>query len=194
MRSYLTLILLSAGLVQAQSKASEWPMYNRDLAGTRYSPLTQINAKNVSKLTLAWSYRLRNAAERAKPRLNFGTFSEATPLVIKGVMFVTAGNRVLALDPDTGKEIWRYQYKGTQVSKRGVAYWPGNQDSPPRILVTAGTKMLALSAQTGQPVPGFGNEGVVEMVVPYDGVPTIYKDIALVGATVGEIPVGSPGD
>jgi len=192
-RTTIFTIAATLPVLLAQS-AGDWPMYNRDLAGTRYSPLTQINAENVSKLTLAWSYRLRTAAERAKPRLNFGTFSEATPLVIKGVMFVTAGNRVLALDPDTGKEIWRYQYKGTQVSKRGVAYWPGDRDSPARILVTAGTKMLALNAETGQPVPGFGNEGVVEMVVPYDGVPTIYKDMALAGASVGEIPVGSPGD
>src|SRR6266404_4687490 len=172
MKSAWIIILASAAALAQPAKVrdGDWPMYNRDLAGTRYSPLTQINTDNVSKLGIVWSYRLRTNTERAKPRPSVGTFSEATPIVVNGVMYVTAGNRVLALDPETGKEIWRHQAKSTQVSKRGVAYWPGDRDLPPRILVTSGTKMLALSAQTGQPVPGFGNEGVVEMIVPYEGV------------------------
>ena len=60
--------------------------------------------------------------------------------------------------------------------------------------MTSRTKLLALNAGTGKLVPGFGNEGIVEMTVPYDGVPTVYKDIALVGATVGENPNGPPGN
>ena len=53
---------------------------------------------------------------------------------------------------------------------------------------------MALNANTGKLDPGFGNEGQVEMAVPYSGVPTIYKNIAMVGASVGEVPVGEPGD
>jgi glucose dehydrogenase len=172
----------------------DWPMYNRDLAGTRFSPLTQINAGNVARLNQVWSRRLRTDAERAQHRTNVGTFSELTPVVVNGVMYISEGDRVVALDPETGKEIWRYQARNRQMSKRGVAYWPGDRDSPPRILVTSGSRILALNAQTGLPVPGFGNEGVAEITVPYDGVPTIYKNIALVGATVGENPTGPPGD
>ena len=109
--------------------AADWPMYNRDLGGTRYSPLTQINATNISNVKLAWSYRLSNApagrgaapapAQRGDapaatttpggrgggrgaapvPTVN----PEATPIVINNVMYLPAGGRVLALDAETGK-------------------------------------------------------------------------------------------
>ena len=187
--------MLPALLAQpAKTRDGDWPMYNRDLAGTRYSPLTQINTANVARLTKVWSYRFRNDAERAVPRGNIGAFSEVTPIVVNGLMYLTAGNRVLALEPETGKEVWRYEVKARLASKRGVAYWAGDKDSPPRILFTSGSKLIALNARSGQIVPGFGDEGAVEMTVPYDGPPTIFKNIALVGATVGEIPLGPPGD
>jgi quinoprotein glucose dehydrogenase len=64
-----------------RTRDGDWPMYNRDLGGTRYSPLTQINTSNASKLMMVWSYRLRNDAERAKPRPRVSTFS-ATPIVL----------------------------------------------------------------------------------------------------------------
>ena len=202
MRSFVLLLVAAASLplvgqpshnYAARSADGGWPMYNRDLAGTRYSPLTQINSQNVAGLKKAWALRLRTDAERSKPRAEIGAFSEATAIVIDGAMYLPAGNRVLALNAETGKEIWRYQSK-VQVNKRGVAYWPGDPNVPARVLVTAGTKMLALNAQNGQLVPGFGNEGSVEMTVPYEGVPTIYRDIILVGASVGENPVGPPGN
>ena len=86
--------------------AGDWPMYNRDEAGTRYSPLTQINTKNVGKLTMAWSYALKSdVTGRGAPR---ASGSEATPIVVNGVLYMPAAGRVVALDPDTGKEIWRY--------------------------------------------------------------------------------------
>jgi quinoprotein glucose dehydrogenase len=187
--------MLPALLAQpAKTRDGDWPMYNRDLAGTRYSPLTQINTGNVAQLIKVWSYRFRNDAERAVPRGNIGAFSEVTPIVVNGLMYLTAGNRVLALEPETGKEVWRYEVKGRLASKRGVAYWAGDKDTPSRVLFTSGSKLIALNARSGQIVPGFGDEGAVEMTVPYDGPPTIFKNIALVGATVGEIPLGPPGD
>jgi quinoprotein glucose dehydrogenase len=112
----------------AKTRDGDWPMYNRDLAGTRYSPLTQINTGNVARLTKVWSYRFRIDAERAVPRGNIGAFSEVTPIVVNGLMYLTAGNRVLALEPETGKEVWRYEVKGRLASKRGVAYWAGDRD------------------------------------------------------------------
>ena len=106
----IALALLPALFAQSgKVKDGDWPMYNRDLAGTRYSTLTQIHTNNVGKLTKAWSYRFRNDAERTILRANIGTFSEVTPIVIDGIMYLTAGNRVLALEPETGKEIWRYE-------------------------------------------------------------------------------------
>ena len=77
-------------------------------------------------------------------------------------------------------------------SRRGVTYWPGDKDTPPRIIFTTGQKMMALNAKTGQVVPGFGNEGVVDLGVPYDSAPTIFKNMLLVGANVQEQPATGP--
>ena len=81
-------------------------MYNRDLAGTRYSPLTQINTANVTKLTQAWTYRLQPEGKTLTSSSPAEIFQEITPIVVNGVMYTPAGNRVVALDPETGKEIW----------------------------------------------------------------------------------------
>ena len=180
----LKTILLGAVLMPAlfaqgkkeQIPAGEWPRYKRDLAGTVYSPLAQISTQNVAKLTPAWKYLLRTEKERAAPATGF-SYSEITPIVVGGVMYLTAGSRVLALDPSTGKEIWVYELKQGRLSTRGVTYWPGDKDNPPRIIVAAGGRMIALNAKNGQPNPGFGKEGEVDLVVPYNSPPTIYKNL-----------------
>src|SRR5437867_12812852 len=89
--------------VTARSADADWPMMNRDPAGTRYSPLTQINTTNATQLARAWSYRLQPETGNLT-----GTEAvhEATPIVVSGVMYLPAGNRVVALEPDTGGEIW----------------------------------------------------------------------------------------
>jgi quinoprotein glucose dehydrogenase len=166
-----------------QSATADWPMFNRDLAGTRYSPLTQINTRNVAKLTKAWSFKLNARA------------SEATPIVVNGVMYIPAGNRVVALQPETGAETWSYTLPRGNPSRRGVTYWPGDQQNPPRIIFTADRRMIALNARTGKIDPGFGNEGEVDTVIPYNSAPTIYKNLLFLGANVGEIQVpNAPGN
>jgi glucose dehydrogenase len=182
--------------------AADWPAYTRDLAGTKYSPLDQITPVNVAKLAPAWSFSLKAEAVRADnsadpfatPGSTVGTTSAATPIVVSGVMYLPAGRRVVALDSTNGSEIWSYALAAGVASQRGVGYWPGDRQNPPRILFTSGAKLIALNANTGKIDPGFGNEGVVDMVVPYSGVPTIYKNVAIIGATVGEVPVGPTGD
>ena len=84
--------------------------------------------------------------------------------------------------------------KGGALSKRGVAYWAGNKEYPARVLAPWGANIIALNAKTGALVPGFGNEGILDIKVPYDSPPTIYKDMAIVGANNGENPNGPPGD
>jgi glucose dehydrogenase len=178
------LAVLLAPASKAQYGPGDWPDYRGNLAGTGFSPLTQINTTDVSKLTQAWTFQL---AER-------GMF-EVTPIVVKGVMYLPAGKTVLALDPETGKDLWRYEVQGAQASTRGVAYWPGDKHNPPRIIFTTfDKKMIALDAATGKIVPSFGKDGIVEMEVGYNGVPTIFKNIVMLGASVGELPVGPPGD
>ncbi len=184
-------IPIGLALVSALFGQSDWPMFNRDLAGTRFSPLTQINTSNVATLTRAWSYELQPTGFRFATA---GGSSELVPIVVNGVMYISAQTRVMALDPETGKEIWRYEVEGGQASPRGVSYWPGDRQNPPRILFTTGRNLIALNAATGKLDPGFGKEGILDMVVPYNGVPTIFKNIVMVGASTGEKEDGPPGN
>ncbi len=75
--------LLLGWLLQAQPDAADWPMYNRDLAGTRFSPLRQIDASNVGTLKQTWSYNLGHATGNEAG-------SEFTPIVVKGVLYLAA--------------------------------------------------------------------------------------------------------
>jgi len=184
-------VLAALGSAQTRTPAADWPMFNRDLASTRYSPLTQINPSNVAGLAQVWTYRLQPAGFRYATAS--GT-SELTPIVINGVMYISAQKHVAALEPETGKEVWHYDVASGQASPRGVAYWPGDRQNPPRILFTAGAKLVALNARTGKLDPGFGKEGEVDMVVPYNGVPTIFKNIVMTGASPGEKENGASGN
>ncbi len=184
------------------NRPDDWPTYNRDLAGTRFSPLAEINTGNVVKLAPAWSYRTPDIAGQPPGRGISGE-PEITPLVINGVMYLTARDRVVALEPETGKEIWSHPMEtGQLASPRGVAYWPGDRSNPPRIIFTAGQpsldgyrRLIALNANTGKVDPGFGKEGEVDMTVAYRGAPTIYKNVIMLGAFALEHrPLGNPGD
>lgn len=182
--------IISVSLGQAgKLPARDWPAYNRDLAGTRYSPLEQINTRNVTQLKQVWTYRLRN--DQGAPLPNW----EATPIVVNGVMYLPAGNRVVALDPETGREIWRHVVKDGNPARRGVAYWPGDRRNPPRIIFTSGRRMVALKAESGAVDTQFGKDGEVDLVVPYNSPPTIFKNIVIVGADMPDSPpLGPPGD
>ena len=194
---WLIVIAGAAGLIaqtpqtgRTANAAADWPTYNRDLAGTRFSPLTQINTENVSRLVQTWTYRIRPEG----PPSPFGG-SEATPIVLNGVMYLPATNRVVALEADTGKEIWQDEVTGGgQVSRRGVSYWPGEGTEPARILFMTGQRLIALNAATGDLSSGFGKDGIVDTVVPYNSAPTIFKNVVMIGANVNEVPIGPPGD
>jgi len=182
--------------------ADDWPTFNHDLAGTRFSSLGQINTENVDKLALAWSYRAADIGGQAPP--------QATPLVIRGVMYVPTGNGVVALEPETGKTIWTYLLPaGMTANYRGVAFWPGDRQNPPRILFTAAQggfsqgpqsvakfkTLIALNAKSGKLDPGFGKEGMLALDVAYAGVPTVFKNLVMLGAYGQEHdPLGIAGD
>ncbi len=175
----------------------DWPLYRHDPAGTGYSPLAQITTHNVGRLAPAWRYRLESekpAAATNGPGRGRGVNSEATPIVVNGVMYLPAADRVVALDPESGKQIWEYAVAGRGPSRRGVAYWPGDGSNPPRILFTAGRRLIALNANTGRIDPGFGKEGELDMVVPYNSVPLVYKNVVVVGANTAPGPIGAPGN
>ena len=180
------LLMLPGGGLAAQESGrhpgADWPTYNRDLAGTRYSPLTQINAANVGDLEEAWSYRFHHDDRIVTGPDPTDVFQQVTPIVVDGVMYLAAGDRVVALRPETGEEIWRHQLAEGLVSYRGLTYWPGSGEHGERIFFTSLWKVIALDARTGERDPMFGNGGEVELRVPYAGVPVVSRDILVLGS------------
>jgi len=152
---------------QPSTKNGEWPHYTADLTGSRYSPLDQINGANFSKLEIAWRFKTDN----------FGPFPEfkleGTPLMVKGVLYTTAGTRrsVIALDARTGELIWSHRLpegkraglSPRQLSGRGVAYWTDGRGDERILYNTTGYRLVALNAKTGQPIASFGNQGIVDL-------------------------------
>src|SRR3954471_6057245 len=144
----------------------EWQTYGGDLSSTHYSALDQINAENFGKLEVA--FRIRT--EMLGPRPEFQL--QVTPLMVKGVIYMTGGTRraVIAADGQTGEMLWMYSMNEgkrgesapRQLSGRGLTYWTdGTEDRI--IYVTPGYQMVALDAKTGNPVPTFGTNGVVDL-------------------------------
>src|SRR5678815_2588391 len=189
------LLTPAAATQQPAVPGSDWEMYRKDQAGTGYSPLSQIDTRNVANLAPAWTFSLQSDAPPAANARGRGGAggpnSEATPIVISGVMYAPTANRVVALESETGKEIWSYSVTGGAPSRRGVAYWPGQGAAlPPRILFTSGRRLIALDAKTGAIVPAFGANGEVDMGIPYNSVPGIYRNVVVVGANT---PPGTSG-
>ena len=194
----LCFLLAQSGATQQQPAAAagaDWPMYRHDHAGTGYSPLSQIDTRNVSNLRQVWTFGLQSdvpAAAAAGGRGGAGGAlnSEATPIVVSGVMYLPTANRVVALESETGKEIWSYRLTGGAPSRRGVAYWPGQGADLPRIIFTSGRRLIALDARSGTIVTGFGKDGEVDLGIPYNSVPGIYRNVVVVGANT---PPGTSG-
>jgi quinoprotein glucose dehydrogenase len=206
MRLFIALLagtLMSVAMVQSQAPqqppaaaSGDWPTFRHDNAGTGYSPLTDINASNVSRLAQAWTYHLQGAPAASAPTGRGGgaVNSEATPIVVRGVMYVPAANRVVALEPETGKEIWEAPVSGGAPSRRGVAYWAGEGNMAPRIVFTSGRRLIALDAKTGNVVQSFGTNGEVDLVTPYNSVPFIYQHVVVVGANTPPGAIGGIGN
>src|SRR5262249_34125682 len=143
-------------------------MYNRDLSGTRFSPLTQINTRNVARLTQVWSYKVGKVKAEG---ITGGT--EFTPIVVNGMMYLATNNRVVALEPETGKEIWSYDLKNGEPTRRGVSFWPGDTAITPRLFFTSGQRLIALNGYSGEGVCGIGKDGEIDMAIPYESAPVL---------------------
>src|SRR5262249_6704617 len=176
----------------------EWHSYGADLRSTRYAALDQINAENFNKLEVAWRFKTDSLGPR--PEFNL----QATPLMVKGWLYSTAGTRraVVALDAQSGELKWIYsldegkraESAPRQLSGRGLAYWTDGRED--RIIyVTPGYELIALNARTGQPVQNFGKNGIVDLKQDDDQVmdlvtgevglhatPLVAKDVIVIGA------------
>ncbi|MGD0435947.1 MAG: PQQ-binding-like beta-propeller repeat protein, partial [Bryobacteraceae bacterium] len=198
LRTILCVVLAATALgvepASAQDPA-DWPAYGRDPGGSKYSPLDQINTKNVAKLAPVWTYHTGDPG---------GTW-EDTPIVIANVMyFATQKNRVIALNAETGAELWSYDPKTPRVQEhRGVSYWTGDAQTLPRVILGTAARLIELDAKTGKPIPGFGDNGEVNLRVgvaddypkaryAITSPPVVYKDLIILGPATPEGPSKGP--
>src|SRR5262252_4393537 len=157
--------VVTALSAQSTSRSAGWTTYAGDARGSRYSPLTQINAKNVAQLKLAWQYGVAQPNAGTGSTVNAVGRSQAIPILVGGVLYTSTSRRtIVALDPATGSEIWKYELEKGGAPNRGVSYWPGDGRLPPQILAgTTDGRLLALDAATGKPVATFGEKGFVDL-------------------------------
>jgi quinoprotein glucose dehydrogenase len=141
----------------------------------RYSPLSQINRENVSQLKVAWIFHTGDVSDGSRDRKRSGF--EATPILVEGTLYLTTPfNRVIALDPATGKQRWAYDPKidltldyGDGLVNRGVATWldpvrSAGQTCRRRIYeATEDARLISIDATTGKPCFDFGDYGQVSL-------------------------------
>ncbi len=168
--------LCFVGMALAQTpKETDWPSYGNDAGGTRYSPLTQINRDTVAKLKVAWVFHTGDIADGRDGHKRSGF--ETTPIFVDGTLYLTTPfNRVIALDPSTGKQRWAYDPQidrsldyGDGLINRGVATWLDStrKNAEPcarRIFeATLDARLIALDAVTGKACADFGDKGQVDL-------------------------------
>jgi len=156
---------------------ANWISYNGDYSGRRYSGLAQITPENAAQLRAQWVFHIRDSTDL-----------EVTPVVVNGIMFVTAANDAFALDSRTGRQIWHYSRPVTegliddasQHHNRGVGVWHSRV-----FLETDNAHLLCLDARSGHllwDVPyaeGNKNYGATSA-------PLVVKDKVFVGTSGGD--------
>ncbi len=204
-RRQLTAVLLAAAAGSAagqgeQREPGEWPHYAADLASTRYAPLDQIHRGNVADLEIVWRWTSRNYGPRVDSNLR------ATPIMLDGVLYATAGSRraAVAIDAATGETLWSYRLdegkRGESApratSGRGLAFWSDGK-SARLFLATPAYRLVALDAATGKPIPDFGLDGMVDLrrdlgrevdletaPIGAGAPPTVVGDVVVLGAAL----------
>lgn len=213
--------LLLAGCAARQTPdapdASEWPAYGGDAGGSRYSAADQIRPANVDSLAVAWTFSTGDVSHDPGKQVQGQCGSchtgdvkfETTPILAGGRLFVsTPLNRIIALDPASGTELWRFDPKvrldmerNEGFVSRGVAYWRQGSDttlpcSQRVFLGTIEARLHAVDAATGQPCEDFGDQGTVRLDLGVGNVqdgqygvtspPTVVGDVVVVGSSIGD--------
>jgi quinoprotein glucose dehydrogenase len=169
--SSLLAIALAGAAGGQNAHTGEWSAYGHDAFGSRYSTLTQIDRKNVGNLAVAWTYRTGEMDATQQPEK-----FEATPLMVDGTLYLsTPFGRVIALDPATGHERWRFDAHADRhgdwgdFANRGVSTWldpslaPGAPCRRRIYLGTIDARIIALDAKTGAVCGDFGDHGTVSL-------------------------------
>ncbi|MES1260093.1 MAG: PQQ-binding-like beta-propeller repeat protein, partial [Acidobacteriota bacterium] len=174
---------------------ADWPAYGGGPAGTRYSPLKQIDRSNVSKLEVAWTYDTADGPGDPQTQ----------PIVVNGVLYgLTPKHKLIALDAATGKLLWRFDSGiAGRGANRSVVYWGEGRDQ--RIFTSVQSFIYAVDARTGKAIPSFGKDGRIDLrenlgrdpekqsvVLTSPGV--IYKDLLILGGRLPEALPAPPGD
>ena len=196
----LTIIATPPACTAQTSKAIEWPSYGGGFDNIRYSSLTQINRKNVSRLQVAWKFDSGDAFP--------GSELQCNPIVVNGVLYATTPKiNVVALDAGTGNLLWRFDPNAGQrvigkMRNRGVTYWTNGTEG--RIFVAVRQFLYSLDSKTGKPDPHFGTEGHLDLrddlgrghenAVSMTSPPIAYKNLLIIGSMMGETLPASPGD
>ena len=193
-RMFLTTICAATLASQASAQDVDWPSYGGDQGGTRYSPMVQIDRENVAQLEQAW--RLDVAA----------VAMQTQPIVIDRTLYAfSPDGQAIAVDAATGVQKWSYQLAQTpRAGGRGMAYW--SQGDERRLIVPANNLIYALDPDTGQPIPSFGDNGMIDIRVGLrdpdparnamriSSPPSIYRDVFIVNGGVPETSPSVPGD
>jgi len=185
----------------------DWAYVGHDAGGMRYSPLKQINVDNVKNLRVAWTYHVGDISDGKGFARRSGF--ETTPILVDGTLFLTTPfNRVIALDPETGKEKWTFDPMvdivagyGDGLINRGVATWLDSKrvkGAPCRRRIfeaTLDARLIALDAASGTPCADFGNRGQVSLrdVARYQpgryhmtSAPEVIDDLVVVGSAIDD--------
>src|SRR5262245_7030852 len=208
-RALLALVVGHLAVASVGLPASAWEHWGGDPGGTRFSPFAQITASNVASLVRAWEFSTGDLTRRA-PELMRRTKFQATPLFVEArLILCTPFNEVVALDPGTGAQKWRFDPKISAAQRpanryncRGVAYWMDRQASPGAVcrsrifMGTTDMRVIALDAASGTPCSDFGSGGEVKldpgMALEWPGemqitsAPVIVRDILVVGSAIGD--------
>ncbi|MDH5609290.1 MAG: pyrroloquinoline quinone-dependent dehydrogenase [Cyclobacteriaceae bacterium] len=177
-----------------------WSVYRGDNGSTAYSSLDQITVHNVQQLQVAWQYHTGDGREGNRSAI------QCNPLLVNGLMYVTSPKmKLMALDPESGREVWRFDpFEGREASgvNRGVTYWQDGTDK--RIFFSAGPYLYARDASTGQPITSFGSMGRVDLREGLGREPSglsvwatspgiVYQDLLIQGTALGEGYDAAPG-
>ena len=196
-------------ILLATAPAGGWEYWGGDQGGTRFSKLAQVTPANVGNLVRAWEYKTGDLESRP-PEAMARTKFEATPLFVEdSLIFCSPFNEVIALDPGTGAQKWRYDPKVSNSQRpanryncRGVAYWVDSQAAEgtacrSRIFMgTNDVRVIALDGKTGVPCADFGENGEVKIDVGKEllwpgevqitSAPVVNRDVVVVGSAMAD--------
>lgn len=173
---------------RSEPKAKDFVNWTRsygDNGARRYSALDQINRSNVAQLTVAWTYHSKDGKGNI----------QCNPIIVDGIMYApTVGRCIVAVDARSGKELWRYQVErpariglADAPARRGLLYWPGNDETSHRIIFASGNWVYALNPSDGKPIQDFGERGRTPLPTGGTAVGAVYENVLIVPGLEGDI-------